>query len=75
MILSPVTPVMSLTTVWSIRFISVNAFCMRRTRAVSSSTRIARWRMKERSGTIAAAGRKLGRNRPTLWSWRSHSQS
>ena len=29
MILSPVTPVMSLTTVWSIRFISVKAFCMR----------------------------------------------
>ena len=75
MILSPVTPVMSLTTVWSIRFISVNAFCMRWMRAVSSSTRIARGRRYERSGTIAAAGRKLARNSPTLWSCCSHSQS
>src|SRR5215469_9637792 len=31
--------------------------------------------MKERNGTIAAAGRKLARNSPTLWSSRSHSQS
>lgn len=37
-------------------------------RAVSSPTRIARWRRYERSGTIAAAGRKLARNSPTLWS-------
>jgi hypothetical protein len=74
MILSPVW-LISVSTESSLRFISVNALCMRLIRVVVSSTKVSRWRRKERSGTMAAAGRKLARNRPTLWSSRSHSQS
>jgi hypothetical protein len=51
---------------WSLRFISLRAFCMRWMRVAASSTKVSRWRMKERSGTIAALGRKLARKSPTL---------
>jgi hypothetical protein len=48
---------------------------MRWMRVAASSTKVSRWRIKERNGTMAAVGRKLARNSPTLWSCWSHSQS
>ena len=62
----PVTPVTSLITVWSWRFISVNAFCIRGRQAAAPSTRVSRWRSKVRMAVISAVGRKLPRSKPKV---------
>ena len=62
----PVTPVTSLITLWSWRFISVNAFCIRWIPAAASSTRVSRWRIRGpergdlRGGPEAAAQQTKG---------------
>ena len=71
----PVTPVMSLTTSGSWRFIWTNAFCMRWTSLPALSMRVARCRRYPRKATMPSAGRKLPRSRPRMWRSRSHSQS
>jgi hypothetical protein len=56
MIRSPVAPVMSATTWWSCRFISVSALCMCWMCEAAYSSRRSRWRRWARSSTISPWG-------------------
>src|SRR5450759_3862497 len=60
----PVTPVMSLSTLLSRRFISIKAFCMCCTWAERYCTNISRWRTRLRMATICSGGRNEACNNP-----------
>jgi hypothetical protein len=56
MIFMPLTPLMSLNTLLSCMFISVNTFCMRWTTLLASATRLPRCRQRARAIRISSVG-------------------